>query len=186
MIRLTLGNEFNVDVVPLFESVSDLENASTVMENVYCNQLYRDHIIRRDNIQIIMLGFSDGTKDGGYFMANWSIYKAKESLSSISSKYGIKIAFFDGRGGPPARGGGNTHQFYASLGESIQSDDIQLTIQGQTISSNFGTLDSSQYNLEQLLNSKAFGLSCGGTHFKTAVINVLFNSNPSINESEFG
>lgn len=103
--------------------------------------------------QTVMLGFSDGTKDGGYFMANWSIYKAKESLSSISSKYGIKIAFFDGRGGPPARGGGNTHQFYASLGESIQSDDIQLTIQGQTISSNFGTLDSSQYNLEQLLSS---------------------------------
>ena len=103
--------------------------------------------------QTIMLGFSDGTKDGGYFMANWSIYLAKETLSKLASEFGIQVAFFDGRGGPPARGGGNTHEFYASMGDTIQSDDIQLTIQGQTISSNFGTLDSSQYNLEQLLSS---------------------------------
>ena len=153
MIRLTLGNEFNVDVVPLFESVSDLENASTIMENVYCNQLYRDHIIRRDNIQTIMLGFSDGTKDGGYLTANWSILKAKESLTKVSRKFGIKVLFFDGRGGPPARGGGNTHQFYSSLGDFIESDEIQLTVQGQTISSNFGTIKSSQYNMEQLISS---------------------------------
>ena len=153
MVRLTLGNEFNVDVVPLFESVSDLENASTIMENVYSNQLYRDHIIRRDNIQTIMLGFSDGTKDGGYLTANWSILKAKESLTKVSRKFGIKVLFFDGRGGPPARGGGNTHQFYSSLGDFIESDEIQLTVQGQTISSNFGTIKSSQYNMEQLISS---------------------------------
>ena len=153
MIRLTLGNEFNVDVVPLFESVSDLENASTIMENVYSNELYREHIIRRDNIQTIMLGFSDGTKDGGYLTANWSILKAKESLTKVSRKFGIKVLFFDGRGGPPARGGGNTHQFYSSLGDFIESDEIQLTVQGQTISSNFGTIKSSQYNMEQLISS---------------------------------
>jgi phosphoenolpyruvate carboxylase len=100
-----------------------------------------------------MLGFSDGTKDGGYLMANWSILKAKESLTSISRKYGIKAVFFDGRGGPPARGGGNTHQFYASMGTFVESDEIQLTVQGQTISSNFGTIDSCQYNLEQLLSA---------------------------------
>ena len=153
MIRLTLGNEFNVDVVPLFESVSDLENASTIMENVYSNEIYREHIIRRDNIQTIMLGFSDGTKDGGYLTANWSILKAKESLTKVSRKFGIKVLFFDGRGGPPARGGGNTHQFYSSLGDFIESDEIQLTVQGQTISSNFGTIKSSQYNMEQLISS---------------------------------
>ena len=153
MIRLTLGNEFNVDVVPLFESVSDLENASTTMENVYSNKLYREHIIRRNNIQTIMLGFSDGTKDGGYLTANWSILKAKESLTKVSRKFGIKVLFFDGRGGPPARGGGNTHQFYSSLGDFIESDEIQLTVQGQTISSNFGTIKSSQYNMEQLISS---------------------------------
>lgn len=65
----------------------------------------------------------------------------------------LRWCFFDGRGGPPARGGGKTHQFYASLGSQIENEEIQLTVQGQTISSNFGTLDSSQYNLEQLLSA---------------------------------
>ena len=79
--------------------------------------------------------------------------QAKESLSKLSQEFNFDISFFDGRGGPPARGGGNTHQFYASLGEKIASNNIELTVQGQTISSNFGTLDSSQFNLEQLLSS---------------------------------
>ena len=153
MMRLILGNNFNVDVVPLFESVSDLENSSDVMDKIYSNRLYIDHLKRRGNLQNIMLGFSDGTKDGGYLTANWSILKAKESLTKISRKYGIKVIFFDGRGGPPARGGGNTHQFYSSLGDFIESDEIQLTVQGQTISSNFGTIKSSQYNMEQLISS---------------------------------
>ncbi|MBC8396234.1 MAG: phosphoenolpyruvate carboxylase, partial [Flavobacteriales bacterium] len=153
MIRLTLGNDFRVDVVPLFESVLDLENASNIMDKVYSNKLYREHIIKRGNVQTIMLGFSDGTKDGGYLTANWSILKAKESLTKVSRKFGIKVIFFDGRGGPPARGGGNTHQFYSSLGDFIESDEIQLTVQGQTISSNFGTIRSSQYNMEQLISS---------------------------------
>ena len=103
--------------------------------------------------QTIMLGFSDGTKDGGYLMANWGIYKAKEALTEISRKYDIKVIFFDGRGGPPARGGGKTSQFYASMGSSVENEEIQMTVQGQTISSNFGTLDSCQYNLEQLMGA---------------------------------
>ena len=81
-----------------------------------------------------MLGFSDGTKDGGYLKANWSIFTAKENLSGISKDNKVKIIFFDGRGGPPARGGGNTHKFYSSLGDRIEDHEIQLTIQGQTIS----------------------------------------------------
>jgi len=86
-------------------------------------------------------------------MANWSIFKAKEKLTEISRKHDIKVIFFDGRGGPPARGGGKTHQFYASLGPNIEDEEIQLTVQGQTISSNFGTINSSQYNIEQLISS---------------------------------
>jgi phosphoenolpyruvate carboxylase len=86
-------------------------------------------------------------------MANWAIFKAKEALTAISNQYNIDVVFFDGRGGPPARGGGKTHQFYASLGPTIQDREVQLTIQGQTISSNFGTPESSKYNLEQLISS---------------------------------
>lgn len=100
-----------------------------------------------------MVGFSDGTKDGGYLMANWSIYKAKEELTRLSKEYGIDVVFFDGRGGPPARGGGKTHKFYASMGRHISTKEIHLTIQGQTVSSNFGNVDAAQYNIEQLLNA---------------------------------
>lgn len=153
MIRLCDWKLPTVDVIPLFETVPDLQVSHQVMESLYTNPVYIEHLKRRGMKQTIMLGFSDGTKDGGYLMANWGIFKAKEALTEVSRKYDIKVIFFDGRGGPPARGGGNTNQFYASLGPTIEDEEIQLTIQGQTISSNFGTLDSCQYNLEQLLGA---------------------------------
>jgi phosphoenolpyruvate carboxylase len=145
--------ELNIDIIPLFETVEDLQNAEAVMKSLYENTDYRNHLEKRNKRQTIMLGFSDGTKDGGYLMANWSIYKAKEKLTRISQEHGIDVVFFDGRGGPPARGGGKTHKFYASMGKNIANKEIQLTIQGQTVSSNFGTIDSAQYNIEQLLNA---------------------------------
>ncbi len=151
--KISNWDQPSVDIIPLFETIPDLKVCEKIMKNLYENKQYRKHLDYRGNKQTVMLGFSDGTKDGGYLMANWSIYKAKEDLTALSKRYGINIAFFDGRGGPPARGGGNTHEFYASMGKKIQADDIQLTIQGQTISSNFGTNDSCQFNLEQLLSS---------------------------------
>lgn len=143
----------SVDIVPLFETIDDLRQAGNVMRELYDNAAYREHLRKRYNKQTIMLGFSDGTKDGGYLMANWSIHKAKQELTRISREYEIDVVFFDGRGGPPARGGGKTHQFYASMGRDIANEEIQLTIQGQTISSNFGTVDSAQFNIEQLVHA---------------------------------
>jgi phosphoenolpyruvate carboxylase len=145
--------EMKVDIVPLIETVTDLQDAAVIMNLLYQNKDYRQHLKNRNNIQTVMLGFSDGSKDGGYLMGNWSIYKAKENLTSISKENGIEVVFFDGRGGPPARGGGKTHKFYASMGKNISNKEIQLTIQGQTVSSNFGTIDSAQYNLEQLIHA---------------------------------
>jgi phosphoenolpyruvate carboxylase len=145
--------EINADIIPLFETIGDLKNAGAVMDALYRNEHYKKHLHRRRNKQTIMLGFSDGTKDGGYLMANWSIYKAKEELTRISKQYEVDVLFFDGRGGPPARGGGKTHRFYASMGKNIANKEIQLTVQGQTVSSNFGTIDSAQFNIEQLLNA---------------------------------
>ena len=161
---VTFKDHLTVDVVPLFETIDDLENAPKVMEQLYTNPAYMAHLKNRGKKQTIMLGFSDGTKDGGYLMANWGIYKAKELLTEMSRKYDITAIFFDGRGGPPARGGGKTHQFYASLGPKIEDKEVQLTIQGQTISSNFGTLDSSQYNLEQLISSGMFNRLASKKH----------------------
>ena len=143
----------NLDIVPLFETIEDLTNAEQIMSILYNNPLYKIHLQHRQAQQPIMLGFSDGTKDGGYLQANWSIYKAKETLTKISRANNIVVKFFDGRGGPPSRGGGKTHQFYASMGNQIENEEIQLTVQGQTITSNFGTIQSAQFNIEQLLSA---------------------------------
>ncbi len=145
--------DLKIDIVPLFETIADLKHAADIMRELYTHPVYRQHLARRNDMQTIMLGFSDGTKDGGYLMANWSIYKAKDELTSLSREFGVNVIFFDGRGGPPARGGGKTHKFFSSMGKNIANDAIQLTVQGQTVSSNFGTIDAAQFNLEQLLNA---------------------------------
>jgi len=146
-------HNLNIDIVPLFETIDDLKNAPSILKSLYDNEQYKSHLKRRKNTQTIMVGFSDGTKDGGYLMANWGIYKAKEELTAISKEYGIDVIFFDGRGGPPARGGGKTHKFYSSLARNISNKEIQITIQGQTVSSNFGTVYAAQYYLEQLIHA---------------------------------
>jgi len=143
----------SVDFMPLFETVNDLSHAAEVMESLYVHSFYKEHLKRRGNRQTIMLGFSDSTKDGGYLMANWSIYKAKLELTALARKHNIDLAFFDGRGGPPARGGGKTHRFYASMGPEIANEHIQLTIQGQTVSSQYGSVETARFNVEQLINA---------------------------------
>jgi len=147
------AEELTVDIVPLFETVRDLEHSHLAMTSLYRNSSYYRHLERRDRKQTIMLGFSDGTKDGGYFTANWSIYRAKENLTAVAREYDMAVTFFDGRGGPAARGGGKTHNFYASHGRSIENRRVHLTVQGQTISSNFGTPISAGYNMEQLVSA---------------------------------
>jgi phosphoenolpyruvate carboxylase len=146
-------NSLSVDFMPLFETVNDLTHAHEIMEKLYTHPFYKEHLESRGNRQTIMLGFSDSTKDGGYLMANWSIYKAKVELTALARRYGIDLAFFDGRGGPPARGGGKTHRFYASMGDEIANEHIQLTIQGQTVSSQYGSIETASFNMEQLINA---------------------------------
>ena len=145
--------DINIDIVPLFETMEGLANAEKVMQDLYNDEVYQKHLAKRKREQTIMLGFSDGSKDGGYLKANWEIYATKERLSKVSEENDVKVIFFDGRGGPPARGGGKTHQFYASQGKTIANNKIELTIQGQTITSVFGNKDQAKYNFEQLLTA---------------------------------
>ncbi|MEJ2163683.1 MAG: phosphoenolpyruvate carboxylase, partial [Robiginitalea sp.] len=141
------------DIVPLFETMKGMEASETIMQALFDLPVYREHLTRRGDTQTMMLGFSDGTKDGGYLKANWSIFKTKENLSEVCRKNGVKALFFDGRGGPPARGGGKTHRFYAAQTGAIANHEIQLTVQGQTITSTFGTREQFIHNSEQLLTA---------------------------------
>ena len=145
--------DITFDIVPLFETMKGMEAAEEVMQALFDIPMYKEHLARRKDVHTIMLGFSDGTKDGGYLKANWSILKTKETLSKVCKKNGIKAIFFDGRGGPPARGGGKTHRFYAAQTKDVANHEIQLTVQGQTITSTFGTKEQFKHNAEQLLTA---------------------------------
>lgn len=142
-----------MDVVPLFETVDDLHEAGESMSFIYKHPVYKEHLKNRKKFQTVMLGFSDGTKDGGYLTANWSIYRAKEDITAASRNADVEVVFFDGRGGPPARGGGNSHLFYSSMGKKIENKQIQMTVQGQTISSHYGIKQAAVNNLGHLLSA---------------------------------
>ncbi|MEM6542500.1 MAG: phosphoenolpyruvate carboxylase [Bacteroidota bacterium] len=147
------SDEITFDIVPLFETMKGMQASETVMQTLFDIPIYRQHLERRNLTHTIMLGFSDGTKDGGYVKANWSILKTKETLSKVCKKNGIRAIFFDGRGGPPARGGGKTHRFYAAQTKDVANHEIQLTIQGHTITSTYGTKQQFIHNAEQLLTA---------------------------------
>ncbi len=158
------GDKIPFDIVPLFETMEGMNNSEQVMRELFDTPEYRTHIKERQNKQTIMLGFSDGTKDGGYLKANWEIFKTKEHLSAVCDQNDIKAIFFDGRGGPPARGGGKTHRFYASQSQKISNNEIQLTIQGQTITSTYGTKEQFTHNCEQLLSAGLSNTFFGKEH----------------------
>jgi phosphoenolpyruvate carboxylase len=147
------NQKIKIEVVPLFETVQDLDNSTMFIDKLLQTELYKENLQVWNNSQTIMLGFSDGTKDGGYFMANWSIFEAKRNLNKYFVSKNIKPIFFDGRGGPPSRGGGDMFLFYKGLSNAVSNHDVQLTIQGQSISSKFASIHPAQYNLEQLVTS---------------------------------
>ncbi|MDD3266671.1 MAG: phosphoenolpyruvate carboxylase [Burkholderiales bacterium] len=174
------NKQISLQIIPLFETIDDLKHAMNIMDTLYNNSYYHENLIKLKNRQTIMLGFSDGTKDGGYLMANWSIFRAKKQLSEQAKQQQIEITFFDGRGGPPSRGGGNIYNFYQGMAEEIRAYDIQLTIQGQTISANFGTPDSAVYNFEHLLSAGVSGrllqhYNCVFDYDKEELIDELAN-----------
>lgn len=160
--------DISFDIVPLFETMKGMEAAEEVMQTLFDTPLYQQHLVRRNDTHTIMLGFSDGTKDGGYLKANWSILKTKETLSKVCKKNGIKAIFFDGRGGPPARGGGKTHRFYAAQTKDVANHEIQMTIQGQTITSTYGTKEQFIHNSEQLLTAGLSNNLFGKEHTLTS------------------
>ncbi|WOI23590.1 phosphoenolpyruvate carboxylase [Nonlabens ulvanivorans] len=147
------NRDITFDIIPLFETMKGMDDSRATMEQLFELEAYRKHVAFRNHKQTIMLGFSDGTKDGGYLKANWSILKTKETLSEVCSQHDVAAIFFDGRGGPPARGGGKTHRFYAAQTSKVANNEIQLTIQGQTITSTYGTKEQFKHNSEQLLTA---------------------------------
>ncbi|UCE06542.1 MAG: phosphoenolpyruvate carboxylase [bacterium] len=140
-------------VVPLFETVEDLKNAESLMEKLFTNKIYQLHLQARQNFQEIMLGYSDSNKDGGYFMANWSLHKAQESLARICKKHHITFRLFHGRGGTVGRGGGRANQAIFAMPKISQNGKIRFTEQGEVISFRYANPLIARRHLEQIVNA---------------------------------
>ncbi len=140
-----------VAIVPLFETIEDLQNAPRVMTEAFAHPLYRRWIRAQSDAQEIMLGYSDSNKDGGYFTANWSLYRAQQALVECFAKHNVRLCLFHGRGGSIGRGGGPSYDAIRAQPAGAVNGFLRLTEQGEIISSKYGDPDLAQRNLETLL-----------------------------------
>lgn len=142
-----------VQIVPLFETIEDLDHSEETMRQYLSLPLAKKWIASRNNYQEIMLGYSDSNKDGGYLSSCWTLYKAQQQLTAIGDEFGVKVTFFHGRGGTVGRGGGPTYEAITSQPLKSIKDRIRLTEQGEVIGNKYGNKDAAYYNLEMLVSA---------------------------------
>ena len=142
-----------VQIVPLFETIEDLDHSEETMREYLSLPLSKKWIASRNNYQEIMLGYSDSNKDGGYLSSCWTLYKAQQQLTAIGDEFGVKVTFFHGRGGTVGRGGGPTYEAITSQPLKSIKDRIRLTEQGEVIGNKYGNKDAAYYNLEMLVSA---------------------------------
>ncbi len=140
-------------IAPLFETIADLERAPTIMDALYAHPSYRRHLKHHRDRQVIQLGYSDSTKDGGYLMANWALYEAQRHLSQVAHQHGVHVTFFHGRGGAVGRGGGPTHRAILGLPPGTVQGTIRITEQGEVIADRFSHPIIAWRYLEQVLGA---------------------------------
>ncbi|AGU73129.1 phosphoenolpyruvate carboxylase [Streptococcus constellatus subsp. pharyngis] len=149
-----IDREFaRVQIVPLFETIEDLDNSYDTMKKYLSLPIAQKWIASNNNYQEIMLGYSDSNKDGGYLSSCWTLYKAQQQLTAIGDEFGVKITFFHGRGGTVGRGGGPTYEAITAQPLRSINDRIRLTEQGEVIGNKYGNKDAAYYNLEMLVSA---------------------------------
>ncbi|MDG3132169.1 phosphoenolpyruvate carboxylase [Streptococcus suis] len=152
-VGLVDTDKARVQIVPLFETIEDLDNASDTMRQYLQLELAKRWIAGNKHYQEIMLGYSDSNKDGGYLSSGWTLYKAQNELTKIGQENGVHITFFHGRGGTVGRGGGPSYDAITSQPFGSIKDHIRLTEQGEVIGNKYGNMDAAYYNLEMLVSA---------------------------------
>lgn len=146
------GNS-NLHLVPLFETIQDLDEAPRIMESLYRDPIYAKHLNSMGKNQEIMLGYSDSNKDGGFLTSNWSLYRVQKELTQIARQYKVKQKLFHGRGGTIGRGGGPTNQAIMAQPSGTLGGRIKITEQGEVISSKYSNPFIAERNLELVLSA---------------------------------
>ena len=155
------GASSDLDVVPLFETVRDLERAPSLMRELYTSDAYRPQLRARGGFQEIMLGYSDSNKDGGYVMANWSLQNAQRELAQVSREHGVDFRFFHGRGGTVGRGGGRANRAILATPRAARSPRLRVTEQGEVISFRYALPDIARRHLEQIVGAMLLAAPSG-------------------------
>ncbi|AST20800.1 phosphoenolpyruvate carboxylase [Corynebacterium glutamicum ATCC 14067] len=142
-----------VDVIPLFETIEDLQAGAGILDELWKIDLYRNYLLQRDNVQEVMLGYSDSNKDGGYFSANWALYDAELQLVELCRSAGVKLRLFHGRGGTVGRGGGPSYDAILAQPRGAVQGSVRITEQGEIISAKYGNPETARRNLEALVSA---------------------------------
>lgn len=137
-------------IIPLFETIDDLKRSASIMEALFENEVYLDHLKTHGKKQVIMVGYSDSTKDGGYLEACWCLYRGQSELHEVCRRHGVEAIFFHGRGGSLGRGGGPTARSILSLPPHTVAGAIRMTEQGEVLAARYDNPDIAFRHLEQV------------------------------------
>jgi phosphoenolpyruvate carboxylase len=141
----------DVNIIPLFETIEDLQKSAATMDGIFKLPAYRTLIAGRGDEHEVMLGYSDSNKDGGFLTSGWELYKAEIELTQVFQQHGVRLRLFHGRGGSVGRGGGPSYHAILAQPAGAVSGQIRLTEQGEVISTKYGNPDTGRRNLEVLL-----------------------------------
>jgi phosphoenolpyruvate carboxylase len=171
LVRMTeAGMVCQLPVVPLFETIDDLERSPAILSDFLAHPLTQRSLAYQqqqrgadERVQQVMIGYSDSNKDGGILASIWNLYQAQRMLAQVGAEQGVRIRFFHGRGGSISRGGGPTHRFIRALPHTALSGDLRLTEQGEVIARKYANRQTALHNLELLL-SDTLRVSLLGRH----------------------
>ena len=143
----------SLDVIPLFETLDDLEACPGILEELFGDPQYRRLLRSRGNFQEVMLGYSDSVKDGGYLAANWALFRAQKRLVEVAERHGVRLGLFHGKGGTIDRGGGQSHRSIQAQPQAAPGGRLRITEQGEVISLKYANIDIAERNIEQLVTA---------------------------------
>ena len=147
------GATCSVNIVPLFETIEDLQVSASTLRAALAVPAYRQLVDSKDGLQEVMLGYSDSNKDGGYMAANWALYRAELDLVEVAEEAGIRLRLFHGRGGTVGRGGGPSYEAILAQPPGAVRGSLRLTEQGEIIAAKYAEVPLATRNLEALVSA---------------------------------